>query len=131
MNRQKSAEAIVVAACGDEGPNSLNRTDAEHSMPEGDADKKAAMPEHARRVGGGTAESRGGPWWNAGATRQRTGRPDRHPDTHVGKSGEARGKESRLTLGGLVRWGKGVGMPSGPYLACWSVLRSMRKHILQ
>ena len=29
-------------------------------MPEGDADQKAAMPEHARRVGGGTAESRGG-----------------------------------------------------------------------
>jgi retron-type reverse transcriptase len=60
MSRQKSAEAIVVAAYGDEGPNSLNRTDAEHSMPEGDADKKAAMPEHARRVGGGTAETRGG-----------------------------------------------------------------------
>ena len=59
MNRQKSAEAIVVAAYGDEGPNSLNRTDAEHSMPESGADKKAAMPEHARRVGGGTAESRG------------------------------------------------------------------------
>ena len=29
-------------------------------MSERDADKKAAMPEHARRVGGGTAESRGG-----------------------------------------------------------------------
>lgn len=29
-------------------------------MSEGDADKKAAMPEHSRRVGGGTAESRGG-----------------------------------------------------------------------
>ena len=29
-------------------------------MPERDADKKAAMPEHTRRVGGGTAESRGG-----------------------------------------------------------------------
>jgi RNA-directed DNA polymerase len=43
-----------------EGPNSLNRTDAEHSMPERDADKKAAKPEHARRVGGGTAESKGG-----------------------------------------------------------------------
>lgn len=28
-------------------------------MPERDADQKAAMPEHARRVGGGTAESRG------------------------------------------------------------------------
>jgi len=60
MNWQKSAEAIVVAAYGDEGPNGLNRTDAEHSMPEEDADQKAAMPEHARRVGGGTAESRGG-----------------------------------------------------------------------
>ncbi len=59
MGGQKSAEAIVVAAYGDEGPNSLNRTDTEHSMPERDADKKAAMPEHARRVGGGTAESRG------------------------------------------------------------------------
>ena len=28
-------------------------------MPERDADQKAVMPEHARRVGGGTAESRG------------------------------------------------------------------------
>ena len=28
-------------------------------MPERDADPKAAMPEHARRIGGGTAESRG------------------------------------------------------------------------
>jgi hypothetical protein len=43
----------------DEGPNSLNRPDAEHSMTERDADQKAEMPEHARRVGGGTAESRG------------------------------------------------------------------------
>ena len=29
-------------------------------MPERDAEKKAAMPEHARRVGSGTAESKGG-----------------------------------------------------------------------
>lgn len=60
MSRQKSAEAIVVAAYGDEGPNGLNRTDAEHSMPERDADKKAVMPEHTRRIGGGTAERTGG-----------------------------------------------------------------------
>jgi len=60
MSQQKSAEAIVVAACGDEGPNGLNRTDAEHSMPERDADKKAVMPEHPRRIGGGTAERTGG-----------------------------------------------------------------------
>jgi hypothetical protein len=27
--------------------------------------------------------------------------PDRHPDTHDGKSGEARAQQSRLTLGDL------------------------------
>ena len=41
----------------DEGPNRLNRTDAEHSMLERDADKTAGKPERNRKVGGGTAES--------------------------------------------------------------------------
>jgi len=50
MSLQKSAEAIVVAAYGDEGPNGLNRTGAEHSMPERGADKKAAMPKHTRTI---------------------------------------------------------------------------------
>lgn len=36
-----------------------------------------------------------------GVTRQRTGTPNRHPDTLAGKSGEAQVKVSRLTLGDL------------------------------
>src|SRR5579871_2304937 len=36
-----------------------------------------------------------------GVTRQRTGTPNRHPDTHGSKSGEDRAKQSRLTLGDL------------------------------
>jgi hypothetical protein len=36
-----------------------------------------------------------------GVTRQWTGTPDRHPDTHAGKSGGNRGKEARLTPGDL------------------------------
>ena len=36
-----------------------------------------------------------------GVTRQWTGTPNRHPDTHGGKSGEARVQHSRLTLGDL------------------------------
>jgi hypothetical protein len=36
-----------------------------------------------------------------GVTRQWTGMPDTHPDTRVGKSGEALAKEAWLTLGGL------------------------------
>ena len=53
MSRQKSAEAIVVAAYGDEGPNGLNRTDAEHSMPESRCRQEGcdagAHPEDRRR----------------------------------------------------------------------------------
>ena len=40
---------------------------------------------------------------HGGVTRQWTGRPNRHPDTHAGKSGEARVKDASLNLGGLVR----------------------------
>jgi len=40
---------------------------------------------------------------HGGVTRHWTGRPDGHSDTHEGKPGKTRGKESRLTLGGLVR----------------------------
>lgn len=33
--------------------------------------------------------------------------PNSHPDTRTGKSGEGRGKETRLTLGGLyICWGR-------------------------
>jgi len=59
MGEQKSAEAIVAAAHGGEGPNTRSRTGTERSMPEGDADKKAGKPERTRRVGGGTAEGTG------------------------------------------------------------------------
>ena len=56
---QKSAAVIVVAAHRDEGPNTINRTDTERSMPEGGAGKKAEKLERTRRVGGGTAEGTG------------------------------------------------------------------------
>src|ERR1700693_4634088 len=36
-----------------------------------------------------------------GVTRQWTGTPDSHPDTRAGKSGGARAKQQRLTLGDL------------------------------
>ena len=36
-----------------------------------------------------------------GVTRQWTGTPDNHPDTRAGKSGGARAKQQRLTLGDL------------------------------
>jgi RNA-directed DNA polymerase len=42
-------------------------------MPEQDADQKAAMPEHTRRVGGGTAESRGGAHQAGTACKDRVG----------------------------------------------------------
>ena len=59
MGGQKSAEAVVAAAHGGEGPNTRSRTGTEHSMPEGGADKRAERPERARRAGGGTAEGTG------------------------------------------------------------------------
>jgi RNA-directed DNA polymerase len=59
MGGQKSAEAVVAAAHGGEGPNTRSRTGTEHSMPEGGADKRAERPERARRAGGGTAEDTG------------------------------------------------------------------------
>ena len=54
---QKSAEGVVVAAHGDEGPNMEGRRDAETSMDEGDARRKAEMPEDSRKVAGGTRKN--------------------------------------------------------------------------
>ncbi len=45
----------------------------------------------------------------SGVTRQWTGRPNSHPDTCVGKSGGDRGKDVRLTLGGLWGCPNGIG----------------------
>ena len=56
---QKSAEAIVAAAHGGEGPNVRSRTGTEHSMPERGAEKRAERPERTRKAGGGTAEGPG------------------------------------------------------------------------
>ncbi len=50
---QKSAEGIVVAAHGDEGPNMEGRRGTETSMNEGDAHKKAEMPEDSRKAADG------------------------------------------------------------------------------
>jgi len=57
---QKSAEVILAAAHGGEGPNRRNGTGTERSMPEGGEDKKAEKLERARSVGSGTAEGTGG-----------------------------------------------------------------------
>jgi len=54
---QKSAEGIVVAAHGDEGPNMEGRRDAETSMDETDAQRKAEKPEDSRKVAGGTRKN--------------------------------------------------------------------------
>lgn len=59
MGEPKSAEAIVIATHGDEGPNTGSRTGSRRSRREEDADKKAGMPERTRKVGGGTAEDTG------------------------------------------------------------------------
>ncbi len=53
MGVQKSAEGIVVAAHGDEGPNMEGRRGTETSMNEGDAHKKAEMPEDSRKAADG------------------------------------------------------------------------------
>lgn len=58
-NRQKSAEAIVVAAHRGEGPNISIRTDAGSSMDAGDAGRKAGKPEPPRTGGDGIAEGTG------------------------------------------------------------------------
>jgi RNA-directed DNA polymerase len=57
MSMQKSAEGIVVAAHGGEGPNREGRRGAETSMDEGGAHRKAAMPENSRKVAGGTRKN--------------------------------------------------------------------------
>jgi RNA-directed DNA polymerase len=59
MGERKSAEAIVAAAHGGEGPNTKRRTGPMRSMSDGDADKRARKPERPRRAGGGTAEGTG------------------------------------------------------------------------
>jgi len=46
---QKSAEGIVVAAHSDEGPNMEGRMGTKTSKDEGDALRKAEMPEDSRR----------------------------------------------------------------------------------
>mgnify|MGYP000688788841 FL=1 len=48
----------------------------------------------------------GGP--RSGVTQQWMGKPDSHPERGAGKSGGSRGKETRLTLGGLYT---GLGEP--------------------
>jgi RNA-directed DNA polymerase len=57
MSAQKSAEGIVVAAHGDEGPNMEGRRGAETSMDETDAQRKAERPEDSRKVAGGTRKN--------------------------------------------------------------------------
>src|SRR3989442_677873 len=59
MGEQKSAEAVVAAAHGGEGPNTRSRTGTMRSRREEDADTRAERPERPRRVGGGTAEGTG------------------------------------------------------------------------
>lgn len=53
---QESAEVVVTAAHGGEGPNETSRFGTKRSMSEEDADQKAERPERSRKVGGGTAE---------------------------------------------------------------------------
>ena len=53
---QKSAEVVVAAAHGSEGPNRRSRVGSKRSMSEEDAAQKAEKPERSRKVGGGTAE---------------------------------------------------------------------------
>ena len=56
---QESAEAIVAALHGGEGPNMRSGTCTRRSMHEEDAGTKAEKPERSLSVGGGTAEGRG------------------------------------------------------------------------
>ena len=56
MGGQESAEAILAAVHGSEGPNRRSRTGTERSMTEGDAEKRAGKLERVRKEGGGTAE---------------------------------------------------------------------------
>ena len=58
MDRQKSAEAIVVATHGDEGPNGESRTASLRSMKDEVADNRAVIPERRFTAGGSTAEGR-------------------------------------------------------------------------
>ena len=54
---QKSAEGVVAIAHSGEGPNVEGREECRASMDEGDADRRAEMPEDSRKVAGGTREN--------------------------------------------------------------------------
>ena len=56
---QESAEVIVAASHGGEGPNTRSRTHTERSMFDGGAERQVEKPERSLSVGGGTAEGRG------------------------------------------------------------------------
>lgn len=56
MGGQKSAEAIVAASHGGEGPNTRSRIGTERSMREEGADKRAGMPERIGKASDGIAE---------------------------------------------------------------------------
>lgn len=73
MGVQKSAEVIVAAAHGSEGPNMSSRTGTERSMAERGAGKRAEKPEQTRKVGGGTAEDTGTERQAATARNESTG----------------------------------------------------------
>lgn len=60
MRRQKSAEGIVAAAHGGEGPNMKERRGTGTLRDEGGAGRRAEMPEDTRKVAGGTRETKGG-----------------------------------------------------------------------
>jgi RNA-directed DNA polymerase len=53
---EETAEAVVAAAHGGEGPNRRSRTGSNRSMDGRDADRRACVPQERREVGGGTAE---------------------------------------------------------------------------
>ena len=56
---QESAEAIVAASHGGEGPNTRSRPHTERSMFDGGAERQAEKSERSLSVGGGTAEGKG------------------------------------------------------------------------
>lgn len=55
MSKQKSAEAVRVAAHGNEGPNNRIRIGTMHSRREADVASRAEMPEQPREASGSTA----------------------------------------------------------------------------
>src|SRR6266481_7551200 len=63
--------------------------------------RQEAGSEGSRRPQLGLDEQKPDTGSRGGATRQWTGTPNRHPDTHGSKSGGDRVKQPRLTLGDL------------------------------